>query len=94
VDWLRWFQDLYYIVDRLINRYDADRSGVATLVAGTAVVANTVVTAATLVRLTPQSAAGTPGHLSITLNPGTGFTITSTSGADTRQVFYELVEAF
>lgn len=93
-DWARWFQDIYYFVSRLLNRYDSDKSGTATLVAGTVTVANARVTSTTKVRLTAQNASGTAGFLSITLNLGVGFTINSTNAADTRTVFYELVEVF
>ena len=93
-DLSRWFQDVYYFVNRMLGRYDSDRGGTATLAAGTVTVANVRVTSATLVRLTPQTQGTARGHLWVTLNPGVGFTITSDNAADDRQIFYELTEAF
>lgn len=94
LDWLKWFQDLSYFVTRLLNRYDIRKSGSAILVAGTKVVANTNITATSLLRLTAQNSSGTPGFLSVALNAGVGFTINSTNALDTRTIFYEIVEAF
>jgi hypothetical protein len=67
------------------------RMGVATLAAGTVSVANTSVTANTRVYVTRQAAGGTLGHLSVTKNPGVGFTITS-SAAETSTLAWELRE--
>ncbi|MET9816507.1 glycosyl hydrolase family 28-related protein [Streptomyces sp. NPDC006355] len=69
------------------------RMGVATLAAGTVTVANTSVTANTRVAPFRQAAGGTLGHLSVTKNPGVGFTITSSSNADTSVVAWVLFEA-
>lgn len=69
------------------------RMGVATLVGGTKTVANTTVTGSTRIFLSVQSAGGTQGFLRISsVSIGTNFTITSTSGADTSQVAWLLVE--
>ncbi|MFJ7238210.1 glycosyl hydrolase family 28-related protein [Streptomyces olivaceus] len=68
------------------------RMGVATLAAGTVTVANTSVTANTRVLPIRQAAGGTLGHLSVTKTPGTGFTITSSSNADTSVVAWLLLE--
>lgn len=69
------------------------RMGVATLVAGTVTVANTSVTANTRIFLTAQTSGAAPGALRVSgRTPGTSFTITSTSGTDTSQVAYFLVE--
>ncbi|MEV1020714.1 glycosyl hydrolase family 28-related protein [Streptomyces sp. NPDC050264] len=68
------------------------RMNVATLVGGTVTVANTSVTANTRVLPFRQAAGGTLGHLSVTKNPGTGFTITSSSTADTSPLVYLLIE--
>lgn len=65
----------------------------AVLVAGTVVVANTSVTAATEVMLTAQIPGGTPGALYVSARtPGVSFTISSTNAADTSTVAYELIE--
>ncbi|MFB6771151.1 glycosyl hydrolase family 28-related protein [Streptomyces sp. NPDC056337] len=68
------------------------RMGVATLVAGTVTVANTSVTATTRVAPFRQAGGGTLGHLSVTKNAGVGFTITSSSNADTSTVAWVLYE--
>lgn len=60
--------------------------GRATLVAGTVTVALTTITAASLVFLTTNDA--TPNAVGVTVTAGTGFTITSASGADTSVVNY------
>jgi hypothetical protein len=71
------------------------RSGVATLVTGAAVVANTSVTATTRIQLTVQSL-GTvtaPKALGVTARTaGTSFTITSADATDTSVVAWFLVE--
>lgn len=68
-------------------------AGVATLVAGTVTVANTLVTAATQIYYSVQTAGGTQGFLRISARTaGTSFTITSTSGTETSTVAYLLIE--
>lgn len=67
--------------------------GAATLVAGTAVVNTTAVTANSLIFLTGQNNSGTAGELTISARtPGTSFTITSASGTDTRSVGWLIFE--
>jgi hypothetical protein len=68
------------------------RLGVSTLAGGTVTVANTSVTANTRVATFRQAAGGALGHLSVTKNPGVGFTITSSSATDTSVVAYVLLE--
>jgi hypothetical protein len=68
------------------------RMGTSTLAAGTIVVANTSVTANTRVLYSRMVTGGTPGHLSIVLNAGVGFTINSSSGTDTSSVAWMLLE--
>ena len=68
------------------------RMGVATLAGGTVPVANTSVTATTRVATFRQAAGGTLGHLSATVDPGVGFTITSSAGADTSVTAWVLFE--
>ncbi|MFJ8719737.1 hypothetical protein ACIRD9_42500 [Streptomyces violaceus] len=69
------------------------RMGRSTLVAGTVVVANTSVTAATEVFLTCQTPGGTPGFLRVSARTaGTSFTILSSSGTDTSVVGWLLME--
>lgn len=68
------------------------RMGVSTLVGGTVTVANTSVTANTRIMPFRQTAGGAVGHLSVTKNPGTGFTITSSSATDTSDVAWVLFE--
>jgi hypothetical protein len=72
------------------------KQGVVTLVAGSAVVANTSVTATSRIFLTAQSlgTVGVPQALAVTARtPGTSFTITSAGGTDTSVVAYEIYEA-
>lgn len=67
------------------------RTGNATLVTGTKAVADTSVTASTVVMLSRKTAGGTLGNLTYTVSAGVGFTITSTSGTDTSVVSYHLL---
>lgn len=69
------------------------KQGTATLVAGTATVANTAVTASSRIFLTSQADGGAPGFLRVSARTvGTSFTITSSSGTDTSTVAYEIFE--
>lgn len=69
------------------------RMGVATLAAGTVVVANTSVTANTRIFLTSQTSGAAPGAVRVSARTaGTSFTISSTSGTDTSVVAYFLME--
>lgn len=71
------------------------RMGVATLVGGTVTVATTAVTSAVgRIFYSVQTPGGTQGFLSISsINNGTNFTITSTSGAETSTVAWMIVNA-
>jgi hypothetical protein len=67
--------------------------GVATLAAGAATVSNTRVTANSKIFLSGQNSSGTAGELTLSAKvAGTSFTITSTSGSDTRDVAWWIVE--
>jgi hypothetical protein len=69
------------------------KQGTTTLVAGSSVVSNTSVTATSRIFLTSQVDGGTPGFLRVsTRTAGTSFTITSSNGADTSTVAYEIFE--
>ena len=69
------------------------KQGVATLVAGTKVVANTNITANSRIFLTTNAPGGTPGWLQVSARTaGTSFTILSSSGTDTSVVAYEIFE--
>jgi len=68
------------------------RAGNVSLVAGTVTVANSTVTADTLISLTRKTAGGTIGNLTYTLNPGVGFTINSDNALDTSAITYLLIE--
>ncbi|MEU3255959.1 glycosyl hydrolase family 28-related protein [Streptomyces sp. NPDC006997] len=68
------------------------RMGVSTLAGGTVTVANTTVTADTRVALFRQAAGGALGHLSVTTDPGVGFTVDSSSATDTSTVAWVLFE--
>lgn len=66
--------------------------GVATLVAGTILVNNNLVTANTRIFLTVQTPGGTQGFLSVSRSAGTSFTINSTSLTETSTVAWLLIE--
>jgi hypothetical protein len=69
------------------------KMGVSTLSAGSVVVANTSVTATSRIFLTGQSDGGTPGAVRVSARtPGVSFTITSSSGADTSVIAWEIKE--
>lgn len=69
------------------------RLGVATLVAGTLVVSTTQVGATSRIFLTCQVPGGTPGFLRVSARTaGTSFTILSSSGTDTSQVAWMIVD--
>ena len=69
------------------------KQGVATLVAGTVVVADTSVTANSRILLTTQAPGGTAGFLVVSARTaGTSFTILSSNVADTSVVAYEIFE--
>lgn len=63
-------------------------TGTVVLIAGTITVASAAVTANSRIRLAVQAVGGTPGTLSYALNAGVGFTITSSSAADTSTIAY------
>ena len=65
------------------------RRGTATLVAGTVTVTLPSVGSSSVVLVTRQAPSGTLGHLSVpSVNPGSGFTVTSSSGGDNSVVSY------
>lgn len=68
------------------------RAGNAVLAAGTRTIANTTVTASTLLFHSRKIAGGTLGNLTYTITPGVAFTINSDNGGDTSTVSYLLVE--
>jgi hypothetical protein len=69
------------------------RQGTAVLVAGSKVVANTSVTANSRILLTSNADGGTPGFLRVSARvAGVSFTITSSNGADTSTVAYQIFE--
>jgi hypothetical protein len=59
--------------------------------AATTVFSNPNITANSKVRVFNDSPAGTVGALSVAMTAGVGFTINSTSGADTSTIYYEIV---
>ncbi len=69
------------------------QTGVAVLVGGTKVVANTLVTANSRILLTSNIDGGTPGFLRVSARTaGTSFTILSSNGADTSTVAWHIIE--
>ncbi|HEU5026607.1 MAG TPA: hypothetical protein VFV01_16950 [Spirillospora sp.] len=79
------------LVVREITSTQVLTSGTATLAAGTVSVADTRITASSVIRLNRQAAGGTLGEMSVALTAGTGFTINSSSNVDTSSVFYEVI---
>jgi hypothetical protein len=73
----------------------SDVAGVATLVAGTATVSTTSVSANSMIFITSSNPGGTPGwlHVSARTN-GTSFVITSSSASDTSDVSWEIKEKY
>lgn len=66
--------------------------GLATLVAGTVTVSNTLVTANTRVFYSVQTPGGTQGFLSVARSAGASFTLNSTSATETSTVAWHLIE--
>lgn len=67
-------------------------SGVATLVGGAVTVANALITASSVIRLSSKTVGGTPGARFVSAQTaGVSFVISSTSGADTSVVQYEIL---
>ena len=64
----------------------------AAMTAGSIIIANSSVTANTVIFLSPATTGGTQGALSYVSNPGTGFTINSSSATDTSTVNWLLIE--
>lgn len=78
---------------RLVATGAAPTAGRTTLVAGTATVNTTAVTANSIVLLTAQTTGAAPGALRVSARTaGTSFTITSASGTDTSSVGWVIVE--
>jgi len=61
-----------------------------TLVAGTASVADTAVTASSTVQYSRTTLGGTPGNLSAIITPGVGVTFNSSSGTETSTLTYSI----
>lgn len=68
------------------------RAGFDSLLIGTKTIANTSVTANTIVMLSRQAIVGTPGFLTWTLNAGVGFTVNSDNAGDDSVFYYFLIE--
>ncbi len=67
--------------------------GIATLVNGTAIVNNTLVTETSRIFLSNNKPGGTPGALYVSSRiPGSNFVITSSNNADTSAVAWEIKE--
>jgi len=79
--------------DRAGSQADTGRSGVATLALGTVTVSSSVVTANSLVLITPQTG-GAPLAVPWVSGktPGTSFTISSLNATDTAKVAWFMVE--
>jgi hypothetical protein len=82
----REVQSLFQSVPASTALAGALDTGNATLVAGTVTVADTNVTANSVIQLTYKTIGGTAGILLYTTSAGVGFTITSSSNTDTSVV--------
>lgn len=79
--------------DRSGWHVDSGRAGTATLALGTKVVSAPVVTANSLIFLTPQSGTAPLALPYVSaVTPGTGFTITSLSLTDTATIAWLIIE--
>jgi hypothetical protein len=66
--------------------------GFVSLAGGTATVADTAITATSVIRLSSRQLSGTPGAVFVSAKTaGTGFTITSTNAADTSSIYWEVL---
>lgn len=92
--WVKWFNGLGLDLIRSMSSYDPAVAGSVTMGAGTVVVANTKITATSVIRLNAQNVGAGAGFLSVVLNVGVGFTINSSNGSDNRIIFYEILGAF
>jgi hypothetical protein len=82
---------LVRIENGLVPTVTAYSAGTVVLVAGTKVVAALTVTANSIIQLTLKTVGGTPGAAYVSaITPGTGFTVTSTSGTDTSTYNYTI----
>lgn len=78
-----------------INERTNSTMGTVTLSSGTSAVVTTAVTANSRIFLTGQNSSGTHGELTVSArNPGSDFTITSSSAGDTRLVAWMIVEPY
>ncbi len=68
------------------------RTGTATLSGGTIAVADTAITANSIINVQRVTAGGTIGDLTITRSVGVSFTVTSASGTDTSVLAYIITE--
>ena len=74
-----------------MTRHWTNNSGTAVLVGGTVTVSDTNITATSKIKLSVYTPGGTVGAPYVSVKTAaTGFTITSTSGADTSTVYYEI----
>lgn len=81
------------ITEQLYGSANANKIlGEAILVAGTLAVANTSITATSLIFLSRRVAGGVVGNLTYTRNAGVGFTIDSDNVADTSTISYLIVQ--
>lgn len=73
-------------------QFPSTRCGEATLVGGTVTVANTSITAKSIVLMSRKTTGGTLGHLNFSVSAGVSFTITSSSGTETSVISYVIIE--
>lgn len=90
-----YMEQLTYMAEFQLPTGINNKMGSGTLVGGTVVVNNNTVSATSRIYLTTQTPGGTPGALYVSArNPGSSFTVTSTSGTDTSTFAYLIIEFF
>lgn len=95
IDWFNWLKVAREYIIRILNKYDQNKSGSATLVAGTVTVAFASILPTHKILLFPQEGNTNIGAVYIASKTvGVGFVIQSSNASDTRTVFYKIEEAF
>ena len=89
---LKTYDPLDKAINEVIGKIAPVATGTATLVGGTIAVADTNITANSVIRVANKTIGGTAGAPFISARSvGVSFTITSTSGTDTSVIQYDVV---
>lgn len=84
--WLKDMNPAIQAIDTVLTPH------AAILVGGTVNVANTAITANSVIVFNRSLLGGTPGHLSYVLDPGVKVTFNSSSGTDTSTIAYIILK--